>query len=142
MTEGSSSHIGPWNFGPEGTDFYVELESFERRMISRALTLARGSKREAARLLQVNRTTLLEKLKRRGWDLGIPTDDTPLRTSWPLTVPTPPIPGFEGPMETHRPRAGDAVLGASREWTALPRPQAAYLDCAPQPGSRPQRAVG
>ena len=45
------------------------MESFERRMIGRALQLAGGSKREAARLLQVNRTTLLEKLKRRGWEL-------------------------------------------------------------------------
>jgi DNA-binding NtrC family response regulator len=60
----------PWDFGPEGTDFYLELESFERRMIGRALQLAGGSKREAARLLQVNRTTLLEKLKRRGWNVG------------------------------------------------------------------------
>ncbi len=59
----------PWDFGPEGTDFYKEMEAFERRMIGRALQLAGGSKREAARLLQVNRTTLLEKLKRRGWEL-------------------------------------------------------------------------
>jgi transcriptional regulator with GAF, ATPase, and Fis domain len=61
----------PWDFGPEGTDFYGELEAFERRMISRALSLAAGSKREAARLLHVNRTTLLEKLKRRGWQIGV-----------------------------------------------------------------------
>ena len=39
-----------------GTDFYQELESFERRMIGRALQLAGGSKRELHRLLQVNRT--------------------------------------------------------------------------------------
>ncbi len=59
----------PWDFGPAGANFYNELEIFERRMISRALRLAGGSKREAARLLSVNRTTLLEKLKRRGWSL-------------------------------------------------------------------------
>ena len=59
---------GPWDFGPEGADFYVELAGFEKRMIAQALKIAGGSKREAARLLQVNRTTLLEKLKRRGWD--------------------------------------------------------------------------
>ncbi|MFP6664665.1 MAG: sigma-54 dependent transcriptional regulator [Deltaproteobacteria bacterium] len=58
----------PWDFGPEGADFYTELEGFEKRMIAQALRLAGGSKREAARLLQVNRTTLLEKLKRRGWN--------------------------------------------------------------------------
>ncbi len=59
----------PWDFDAEGTDFYAEMEEFERKMIGRALQLAEGSKREAARLLQVNRTTLLEKLKRRGWEL-------------------------------------------------------------------------
>lgn len=58
----------PCEFGPEGADFYSELEGFEKRMIARALRLAGGSKREAAKLLQVNRTTLLEKIKRRGWD--------------------------------------------------------------------------
>ncbi|MBU6280931.1 sigma-54 dependent transcriptional regulator [bacterium] len=66
---------GPWLFGPEGTDFYAELDLFERRMIGRALQLSGGSKREAARLLGVNRTTLLEKLKRKSWtaaDLGAP----------------------------------------------------------------------
>jgi DNA-binding NtrC family response regulator len=68
----------PWDFGLEGANFYTELEGFELRMIGRALQLAGGSKREAARLLQVNRTTLLEKLKRRGWEvqggrLGRPT---------------------------------------------------------------------
>jgi len=65
-SEGESAR--PWDFGPEGANFYSELEIFERRMITRALHLARGSKREAARLLQVNRTTLLEKLTRRGWE--------------------------------------------------------------------------
>ena len=59
---------GPWDFGPEGADFYVELEGFEKRMIAQALRIAGGSKRKAAQLLQVNRTTLMEKLKRRGWD--------------------------------------------------------------------------
>ncbi len=65
----SGEFASPWDFGAEGTDFYKEMEAFERRMIGRALQLAGGSKREAARLLQVNRTTLLEKLKRRGWEL-------------------------------------------------------------------------
>ncbi len=59
----------PWDFGSEGADLYGEIEEFERKMIGRALQVAEGSKREAARLLQVNRTTLLEKLKRRGWEL-------------------------------------------------------------------------
>lgn len=69
VTAPSMAESAPWSFGAEGTDFYSEMEEFERRMIGRALQLAGGSKREAARLLQVNRTTLLEKLKRRGWEL-------------------------------------------------------------------------
>lgn len=69
LAASSGDFASPWDFGVEGTDFYKEMESFERRMIGRALQLAGGSKREAARLLQVNRTTLLEKLKRRGWEL-------------------------------------------------------------------------
>jgi DNA-binding NtrC family response regulator len=79
--------VGPWDFGPEGTDFYQELESFERRMISRALQLAGGSKREAARLLHVNRTTLLEKLKRRGWHVGSDGETVALEAAQPLVTP-------------------------------------------------------
>ena len=77
----------PWDFGPEGADFYLELESFERRMITRALKLAGGSKREAARLLQVNRTTLLEKLKRRGWELRGGALETQCRQPLPEGAP-------------------------------------------------------
>jgi DNA-binding NtrC family response regulator len=89
----------PWDFGPEGADFYSELETFERRMISRALHLARGSKREAARLLQVNRTTLLEKLKRRGWDMD--------KTAFALAPEVRPV--------------------ADPAWDALRRPPAEYV---------------
>ena len=67
-TEADSAAAEPWHFGPEGADFYAELDLFERRMIGRALQLSRGSKREAARLLNLNRTTLLEKLKRKSWN--------------------------------------------------------------------------
>jgi hypothetical protein len=41
------------------------MESIEDRIIARALDISRGNKKEAARLLQLNRTTLLEKLKRK-----------------------------------------------------------------------------
>jgi DNA-binding NtrC family response regulator len=96
----------PWDFGPEGTDFYGELEAFERRMITRALHLAGGSKREAARLLHVNRTTLLEKLKRRGWEvaaslvpenlLGKPCEAARAATPvWPTPHPRAPLASYE-----------------------------------------------
>jgi len=55
----------PWQFGPAGIDFYREMETIEDRIIAQALHLSRGNKKEAARLLRVNRTTLLEKLKRK-----------------------------------------------------------------------------
>ena len=55
----------PWNFGDQGIDFYREMECIEDRIIARALDISGGNKKEAARLLHLNRTTLLEKLKRK-----------------------------------------------------------------------------
>ena len=55
----------PWQFGADGIDFYREMEAIEDRIIAQALRLSGGNKKEAARLLHVNRTTLLEKLKRK-----------------------------------------------------------------------------
>jgi DNA-binding NtrC family response regulator len=55
----------PWDFGTTGIDFYREMELIEDRIIERALRLSDGNKKEAARLLKLNRTTLLEKLKRK-----------------------------------------------------------------------------
>jgi transcriptional regulator with GAF, ATPase, and Fis domain len=55
----------PWDFDQQGIDFYHEMASIEDRIIARALHLSGGNKKEAARLLHLNRTTLLEKLKRR-----------------------------------------------------------------------------
>ena len=63
LAEAASSM--PWQFGPAGIDFYREMETIEDRIIAQALHLSRGNKKEAARLLRVNRTTLLEKLKRK-----------------------------------------------------------------------------
>jgi transcriptional regulator with GAF, ATPase, and Fis domain len=55
----------PWDFDAQGIDFYHEMASIEDRMIARALHISHGNKKEAARLLRLNRTTLLEKLKRK-----------------------------------------------------------------------------
>jgi len=62
---GDSGAVMPWQFGPAGIDFYREMEAIEDRIIGQALRLSNGNKKEAARLLRVNRTTLLEKLKRK-----------------------------------------------------------------------------
>ncbi|HYY06146.1 MAG TPA: sigma-54 dependent transcriptional regulator [Candidatus Limnocylindria bacterium] len=61
----------PWQFGPAGIDFYREMEAIEDRIIAQALRLSGGNKKEAARLLRVNRTTLLEKLKRKRAQGGV-----------------------------------------------------------------------
>jgi len=65
------SIVPPWDFGAQGIDFYREMESIEDRIIARALDISHGNKKEAARLLRLNRTTLLEKLKRRRQILGM-----------------------------------------------------------------------
>jgi DNA-binding NtrC family response regulator len=48
----------------EGIDFEQRVTDFELRMIRRALEKTNGNKRQAADLLHIKRTTLIEKLKR------------------------------------------------------------------------------
>ena len=58
-----------WEFGPEGCDYYAEVRKLEEALVRRALYLADGYVREAARLLRLQRTTLymvLERLQMRG----------------------------------------------------------------------------
>src|SRR5438477_7873677 len=65
QASGEASAAMPWQFGAAGIDFYREMEAIEDCIIAQALLLSGGNKKEAARLLHVNRTTLLEKLKRK-----------------------------------------------------------------------------
>jgi transcriptional regulator with PAS, ATPase and Fis domain len=53
---------------PEGLDLDACLREIENRLIVQALSRARGNKTAAAELLQINRTTLIERLRKR--DLG------------------------------------------------------------------------
>ena len=48
----------------EGLDFRDAVDDFERRRILEALSRAQGNKSRAARLLNMRRTTFIEKLKR------------------------------------------------------------------------------
>jgi DNA-binding NtrC family response regulator len=48
-----------------GIDFYKVVEEFENRLISEALRRTNHNKNRAAQLLSMNRTTLVEKLKKR-----------------------------------------------------------------------------
>ena len=49
----------------DGTDLRAMLEAVEDRMIAEALERTGGNKNRAAELLGLNRTTLVEKLRRK-----------------------------------------------------------------------------
>jgi len=57
----------PVAFGPEEPDFKSRVLAFERELIGAALHQTGGNRQQAARLLRIKRTTLIEKLKRFGW---------------------------------------------------------------------------
>jgi DNA-binding NtrC family response regulator len=48
----------------EGINFNTEVSELERKLILESLRKTNGNKREAAELLQLKRTTLIEKLRR------------------------------------------------------------------------------
>ena len=50
----------------DGLDFNIVVERFENNLILQALERTGGNKKAAARLLNLNRTTLLEKIKKKG----------------------------------------------------------------------------
>jgi DNA-binding NtrC family response regulator len=54
------------SFAEGGIDLMREVERYENRLIVEALAHAKGITSKAARLLHLNRTTLVEKLKRKG----------------------------------------------------------------------------
>jgi DNA-binding NtrC family response regulator len=62
----------------EGLDLRSAMEEVERRLIDEALERTGGNRTEAAALLGVNRTTLIEKLRKRG-----PTNVPPLNSPSP-----------------------------------------------------------
>jgi len=51
-------------FPDEGVDFEHYISSVELSLIKQSLERTRGNKRQAAKLLNLKRTTLIEKLKR------------------------------------------------------------------------------
>ena len=50
---------------PEGIDLYAVLRELEDRLIGEALERSGGNRKQAAKLLALNRTTLVEKLKKK-----------------------------------------------------------------------------
>ena len=53
---------------PEGVDLYAVLAELEDRLIREALERSGGNKNQAAKILGLNRTTLVEKLKKKARD--------------------------------------------------------------------------
>ena len=66
----SAAKRSPWDepvLPPEGIDLREALEAFESSLIRQALDRVGWNKNRAAALLQMNRTTLVEKLKKKGF---------------------------------------------------------------------------
>ncbi len=54
----------------EGVDFNTLVSELERRLILKSLNVTGGNKKRAASLLQLKRTTFVEKLKRMGMEIA------------------------------------------------------------------------
>lgn len=67
-------------FNEDGINLSREVEQYEKQLIMEALRKANGVTSRAAQLLQLNRTTLVEKLKRKGVDPRSHLETLPL---WP-----------------------------------------------------------
>jgi len=64
QTENSATQI--FHLPDTGIDFNTLVEDFESRLIKAALERSRGNKNLAAKLLGLKRTTLVEKIKKKG----------------------------------------------------------------------------
>jgi DNA-binding NtrC family response regulator len=69
-------------FSEDGINLSREVEQYEKHLIMEALRKANGVTSRAAQLLHLNRTTLVEKLKRKGVDPRSHLETLPL---WPRT---------------------------------------------------------
>ena len=59
----------------ENFDFNSLVSDFEDRLILKALTKTGGNKKEAARLLNLKRTTLIEKIKKKQLEAEVPPEE-------------------------------------------------------------------
>jgi len=60
---------------PDGLNLKDVVDRVEARLIAQALKLTSGNKNRAARLIGMNRTTMLEKMKKKGIEFDRPADD-------------------------------------------------------------------
>ena len=65
---GQSAMLTPVTIPDEGLDFTSVMTQLERELLRRGLEKTGGNKRQAARLLNLSRTTLIDKLNRLGGD--------------------------------------------------------------------------
>ncbi len=68
---GSAGLVQSTELPDEGLDFNAVVEEFENGLILQALERTGGNKKAAARLLNLNRTTLVEKIKKKGLDSAV-----------------------------------------------------------------------
>ena len=61
------------NFGGEGIDLNDYLKKIETKLIKKALEKTNGNKNRASKLLSLNRTTLIEKMKKRSINRNYPS---------------------------------------------------------------------
>ena len=69
-----------------GIDFYRVVEEFENRLISEALRRTNHNKNRAAQLLSMNRTTLVEKLKKRASNSSIKSEGGKVKRNSAFTI--------------------------------------------------------
>ncbi|KAB8032006.1 sigma 54-interacting transcriptional regulator [Fluviispira multicolorata] len=69
-----------------GIDFYRVVEEFENRLISEALRRTNHNKNRAAQLLSMNRTTLVEKLKKRATTSPIKSETGRVKRNSAFTI--------------------------------------------------------
>ena len=65
LVPGPAATVPEDNWPQAGIDFNALVNDFETQLIVQALKLTQGNKKEAARLLNLKRTTLLEKIKKK-----------------------------------------------------------------------------
>ncbi|HQH25959.1 MAG TPA: sigma-54 dependent transcriptional regulator [Oligoflexia bacterium] len=76
------SELSPLAHLPEqGLDFNAVVEAYENSLILQALERTGGNKKAAAKLLNLNRTTLVEKIKKKGLELFAAKDNDPFDSS-------------------------------------------------------------
>jgi DNA-binding NtrC family response regulator len=65
-TVSTAIHTVDVDLPESGVDFNFLIEDYENKLIAQALLQTQGNKKAAAKLLGLNRTTLVEKIKKKG----------------------------------------------------------------------------